>query len=522
MAANTMEASKSKENDFVGQAYERVLFYFGELCKIPHGSGNEKALADYLVEFAKQHGLDWKRSPDDEVVRGKKTHNVVISKPATKGYEACAPVIMQGHIDMVCQKTPESTHDFEKDGIKIIVDGDKMTADGTTLGADDGIGVACALAVLEGGEGIHHPPIQALFTSDEEAGMTGASSVTAELLDGVENKRLINIDTEIEGTLTNACAGGLDCNFDLPVTYVSLPENYALVKIDISGLQGGHSGIEIYKGHANANKLMARVLGAIEEALLIKGNVAGSPLYLVAYVGGDKRNVITKAATATIAVPSERSTEVIDLANACCKIFREEYKDRDADVALSASVITSDKPVSVVSQEATSAFINAILRIQDGVITWLNKDTDLVETSCNLGIVRLDDKGLFFSSMIRSFYRPKKLEVARKMRKIAKRVGANFVTEGEVPEWAPAPESELVKRFEHAYQTAFGTLPTVESIHAGLECGQFANKFPNMDMIALGPTMTGVHTTEETLYLESTRKVVELLLTVLDQMNTNP
>lgn len=514
-----------KPGNFTDQVYERVIHYFREISKIPRGSGNEKAIADWLVEgFAVKHGLEYKRSPGDEVIRGKKTHNVVISKAATAGYENFAPVILQGHIDMVCQKTADSTHNFEKDEIIIITEDNIMTADRTTLGADDGIGVACALAILEGGDGINHPPIQALFTSDEEAGMTGASAVTADLLGGVKDKRLINIDTEEEGIFYNACAGGVDANFDLPAAFESIPENYVLVQIELNGLKGGHSGVEIHKGHANANKLMARTLSAIEEALLIKNDKDGSPIYLAAYTGGDKRNAITKEVTATIAVPKEKAEDVIELTDSCFRIFREEYKGIEDDMMLSAKFVASDfARIMVASQESTGKLIELILRIPNGIIAWLDKDKNLVETSCNLGIVQMKSGGVFLSSMIRSFYRPKLLEVTTEMRKLASGLGVNFLAEGESPAWAPANESELVNRFIAAYKSAFdGKIPRIESIHAGLECGYFAKKFPDMDIIACGPTITGAHTTEETLYLESTKKVVELLLTVLNQMNETP
>lgn len=497
--------------------YELVMHYFREISQIPRGSGKEQKIADYLVNFAKERGFTYTRST--ATVDGKQTHDVVIEKPGTAGYENLDAVILQAHTDMVCQKVKDSAHNFDADPIEIIERDGKMRANGTTLGADDGIGVACILALLKSTE-IAHPPIKALFTSDEEDGMTGAMAVTKEL---VNANRLINIDTETEGTLYYGCAGGLDAVFRLPYTLEPVPDGYELIQIEMSGLLGGHSGVEIHKKHANAHKLMARALRAAFDAY---------PAMLITFIGGDKRNVITREASALIAVEKNNKDKVIELIKNQEDTFLHEYEGIENPktfrlTAESAKAKPGNSPLQALSHGSRDKFLALILVIPNDIQAMHGKVDNLVETSCNLGIIRQETDHFYLCSLIRSFFRTKKLYVLEQMRQLAALSGAAFSFAGDYPDWEPNPDSELIARFKRAYESAFPGageqgLPRVESIHAGLECGYFTENFPGMDMIACGPTITGAHTPEETLDVESTEKVVALLLTVLAQMDSAP
>ena len=493
---------------------ERVMYYFREISKIPRGSGKEQHIANYLVEFAVNNNFVFRRST--ELMDGKQTYNVVIEKPATNGYESLDTVILQTHIDMVCQKVEGSTHNFDVDPIEIIKKNGQLIANGTTLGADDGIGVACVLAILENDhKDITHPRIEALFTSDEEDGMTGARVVT-DLLKST--KRLINIDTATEGTLCYGCAGGITAHFYLPITHESIPEGYTFLKIKLFGLLGGHSGVEIHKKHANAHKLMARTLRAIWDDY---------PALLVSFTGGNMKNVIASEATALIAVEKNKVNIVRELIEDQKKIFLHEYYNIEKDdlFNLTSEIITPDS-CRAISSESSERFLSTLLRIPNDVQAMHDVEKGLVETSCNLGIVLQKSDSFYLCSLIRSFYRTKKLYVLEQMRQLAFIVGANFYSSDDSPAWEPNPQSELLKRFKSAYKHAFPDAnaeeyPRIESIHAGLECRYFADKFPDMDMIACGPTITGAHTPNEALDIASTEKVVKLLLTVLNQMNVS-
>jgi dipeptidase D len=506
--------------ELVAEVNERVFHYFKEVGDIPRGSGNEKAIADYLVEFAKKYGFESTRSAENEYMNGKKTNNVVIFKPATVGYEKCKPVIIQSHNDMVCEKRKDSKHDFEKDPIDYKIteqDGIKvMKANSTTLGGDNGIGMAYTLAILERND-LAHPEINALFTSDEEAGMSGAIAVTAELLKGVDNKCLINVDTEEEGVLFNGCAGGIDANFRMPVNYERTPGDYAFIRIEISGLLGGHSGIDIHRKRANAHILMARTLRAIED---------NCPVRIVEFKGGTMRNAITREVSVLVAVPYEKIDSVTRIVRQERDVFAHEYryieidKDGKSNIALDATVELCELKCSL-SRESTSRLINAIMVIPNGVLEMLGKeeDMDLVETSSNLGIVRLEFSHAFLCSFVRSFVRTRKFYVVEQMKSLANLIGAEFTVAGDSPNWEPETNSELKERFSNAYKAIFGVEPEIKSVHAGLECGYFAQKFPGMDMISCGPTLKWVHTPDEIMYVDTVIKVTELLLNVLNGMD---
>lgn len=505
-------------DNLVKDVNKRVFYYFRRISQIPRGSGNEQAIADWLVDFAKLYGFKYTRSPADEYVNGKKTNNVVIFKPATLGYEHCKPVIIQGHMDMVCTKTADSTHDFLKDPIKIMEYVDKagnniMTADRTTLGADNGIGCAYALAILERDD-IPHPEINALFTSDEEAGMSGAIAVNAELLGGVENKCLVNVDTEEEGSLYNACAGGLYANFEVEIENMeAISSALSVIEIEISGLRGGHSGVDIHRGRANAYILMMKILQEI--------GGSGSDMRLVNITGGKMTNAIAMQSTAVIAVKKNLG-EIQEIVAKHRANFDNEFKGIEP---LENVVMVARKPDKeweyAVPINETNVFVNTVLAIPNGVIEMYPDDSPnagLVKTSTSIGYVEQEPKRILFTSFIRSFIDTEKPKIANQMKNSAQIFGANVSTSGDSPGWAPNPDSELVKRFVSAYQFIFGVTPEIKSIHAGLECGFFAKKFPDMDIISCGPTLVDVHTPDEIMYMDTVIKVTELLLVALWQM----
>lgn len=492
---------------------KRVMSYFREISDIPRGSGNEEKIANYLVQIAGALGKEATVETIETQIGKKKTHNVIVSIPASNGYESCEPVILQAHIDMVCQKSSGSNHDFTKDPIDYSEKDGVIKANGTTLGADDGIGVATILAILESKE-IAHPPLIALFTSDEEQDMTGAMAVTREVFDKLKSKKLINIDTETEGVFYYGCAGGVNANFELPAKYVSAAENMSYCVIDISGLQGGHSGVQIHQKHANAHKLLGRILSHLTACFS-----GDKDAFSIAEIkGGDAKNVITLKATVTLAVKPEYQTDLVDEVEKCLNTFKSEYAGVEPDMQITTKVINGyfDK---VLSRETQEKLISALVLIPNDVLAQHTQVDNLVETSCNLGVLSVDDKHIHLVSFIRSFFESKKQYVISQMKVLAELIGAEFTTDSDFPNWEPNPGSELKMRFKNSYSDVFGKDPVFESIHAGLECGHFARVYPEMDMIACGPTITGAHTIEESLYVNTVEMIVELLIDVLQHMN---
>lgn len=497
--------------ELVKKISERVNFHFRALSQIPRGSGNEKQISDFLVKFAEglqDKGVTYIKSAHEPI--GSKTiYDVVIRKPGMGACTGLPITILQAHIDMVCQKTEHSTHDFLKDPIEIQLDGNKMTAKDTTLGADDGIGVACIMALLESDE-VSHPPIEALFTSDEEDDMTGAMAVTRDLVQG---ERLINIDTETEGVFYYGCAGGINANFSLPINFIPAKKGLIYYSVEVSGLLGGHSGVQIHEKHANANRLLGRALNQLSTILSQKG----SGICLVKINGGDKKNAITRKAQAVVGIdPADRSLFESE-AKTLYETFAHEYEYVEHDLKLEA-VPVLDHYTQVFSPDTLEKLLSLLMVMPNDVLAMHGEIPGLVETSCNLGVLQQEGTQVQLVSFIRSFIESKKQFVVEEMRLLAELVNAAFSTDADFPNWEPASDSELVKRFNKAYSDTFQTEAKFESIHAGLECGHFARAFPDMDMIACGPTITGAHTTEETLYIDTVDKIVHLLLNVLLQM----
>ena len=470
---------------------KRVFYYFEELCKIPHGSGNTKQISDYLVSFAKEHGLEYVQ---DEM------NNVVIYKPATKGYEDAPAVILQGHMDMVCEKRPDVEHDFTKDPLNISVQDGYVTANGTTLGGDDGIAVAYGLALLES-EDIAHPALEVLITVDEEIGLLGAEGIDCSVLKG---KRLINLDSEAEGSLWISCAGGLSGISTIPVQRVEAEGQKAAVKI--TGLMGGHSGAEIDKKRANANVLMGRFLYSLQKETAYE---------IISLAGGQKDNAITREADAELLV------EDINAVKACAeklqKGFREEYAGTDEKITVEITDLgaASAKVLHPTSREKVLFFL---MEVPFGIQKMSGTIDGLVETSTNIGIVKLGEDEFLGSSSVRSSVEAAGAALSDKICYLTEFLGGEYTVQGAYPAWEYRKDSPLRDRMVEVYEEMYGEKPNVVAIHAGLECGLFYKKIEGLDCVSLGPNMKDIHTSEEVLDIASTERVWKYLVKVLESL----
>ena len=470
---------------------KRVFYYFEELCKIPHGSGNTKQISDYLVSFAKEHGLEYVQ---DEM------NNVVIYKPATEGYEDAPAVILQGHMDMVCEKRPDVDHDFTKDPLNISVKDGYVTANGTTLGGDDGIAVAYGLALLESTE-LAHPALEVLITVDEEIGLLGAEGFDCSALKG---KRLINLDSEAEGSLWISCAGGLSGISTIPVQRVEAEGQKAAVKI--TGLMGGHSGAEIDKKRANANVLMGRFLYSLQQETAYE---------IISLAGGQKDNAITREADAELLV------EDINSVKACAeklqKGFREEYAGTDEGITVEITDlgVASAKVLHPTSREKVLFFL---MEVPFGIQKMSGSIDGLVETSTNIGIVKLGEDEFLGSSSVRSSVEAAGAALSDKICYLTEFLGGEYTVQGAYPAWEYRKDSPLRDQMVEVYEEMYGEKPNVVAIHAGLECGLFYKKIEGLDCVSLGPNMKDIHTSEEVLDIASTERVWKYLVKVLESL----
>lgn len=470
---------------------KRVFYYFEELCKIPHGSGNTKQISDYLVSFAKEHGLEYVQ---DEM------NNVVIYKPATEGYEDAPAVILQGHMDMVCEKRPDVDHDFTKDPLNISVKDGYVTANGTTLGGDDGIAVAYGLALLESKD-LAHPALEVLITVDEEIGLLGAEGFDCSVLKG---KRLINLDSEAEGSLWISCAGGLSGISTIPVQRVEAEGQKAAVKI--TGLMGGHSGAEIDKKRANANVLMGRFLYSLQQETAYE---------IISLAGGQKDNAITREADAELLV------EDINSVKACAeklqKVFREEYAGTDEGITVEITDlgVASAKVLHPTSREKVLFFL---MEVPFGIQKMSGSIDGLVETSTNIGIVKLGEDEFLGSSSVRSSVEAAGAALSDKICYLTEFLGGEYTVQGAYPAWEYRKDSPLRDQMVEVYEEMYGEKPNVVAIHAGLECGLFYKKIEGLDCVSLGPNMKDIHTSEEVLDIASTERVWKYLVKVLESL----
>ena len=466
---------------------ERVFHYFEAISAIPRGSGNTKAVSEFCVSFAKEHSLGYKRDA---------IGNVIIKKPASPTYENHPPVILQGHLDMVCEKANGVSHDFEKDGLSLRVDGDLISADGTTLGADDGIAVAMILAVLEDKD-IASPAITALFTVDEETGMYGAQEVDSKDLGA---SVLINIDSEGEGVLTVGCAGGAKVNIDLPLN--TAMNTLPCKKVVLSGLLGGHSGIDINKGRQNADVMLARFISSI-----------GGDVKIVEFIGGFKDNVI----------PASAECVIVDENNYNIQALADDFiaKNRiDSDPGLTISAEESESYPLCFDTRSSKRLLDYILSVPSGVAAMDKNMPELVESSMNLGVVSASAAGGIAKTVlsVRSSVAAKKQALLDDLKGIAARFGAGFSTHGHYPAWEFRKDSRLRDVMVSVYEDLYGKRPTVETVHAGLECGLFCEKIPDFDGVSIGPDMWDIHTANERLSVSSTKRTYDYLCAILKEL----
>ncbi|SHJ59758.1 dipeptidase D [Hathewaya proteolytica DSM 3090] len=473
------------------KSYE-VFKFFKEMNQIPRGSKNEKAISDWLVDFAKQRNL--------EVIQDEAL-NVIIRKPGTKGYENSPIVVIQGHMDMVCEKEDSSNHDFEKDPIAFIVDGDMLRADKTTLGADDGIAVAMGLAILDSKD-ISHPPIELLVTTEEEVGMGGAENLDPSKIKG---RKLINIDSEEEGVLLVSCSGGVRTILDIPVEREQNEERCYNITID--GLQGGHSGMEIHKQRGNANKLMGRVLSDLNSNCDIK---------IVDINGGAKMNAIPRSCSAAFSTNAKE--EIIEkFAVKWQQTLSNEFSSQDKDVKVTFKSVKNEG--KSFTKKSTENIISALLLIPNGVQTMSMEIKGLVESSSNLGIVLTKDSMVEFESAVRSSVSTLKEEIVVRSEQLAKLCGGELKKEADYPAWEYKKDSELRDTCVGVFKEMFGKEPEISAIHAGLECGLFGGKFgDDMDMISMGPDTFDVHTPKEHISIPSIDRMYQYLIEILKKL----
>ena len=469
-----------------------VFFCFEQLCAIPHGSGNTKAISDYLVRFAAEHQL---RCIQDA------HNNVIIFAPGTPGYESAAPVILQGHMDMVCETAPDCTKDMAREGLDLLVDGDTIGARGTTLGGDDGIAVAMALAILDSSE-IAHPALEAVFTVDEEIGMEGAQGLDFSQLSA---RRMLNIDSEDEGIFTVSCAGGASANVSVGLTMA--PNAAPCVKLTVSGLIGGHSGQEINKGRANANILLGRVLDALVQKL---------PVRLVSAAGGRKDNAIPNAAEAVLALAEGDLPAAKQIVSACTADLRKEYAVADPGVT-----VTLEKAAvcpQALTEEATLRVVRYLLLVPNGIAAMSMDIPGLVQTSCNLGIFHVADGVLTAVSSVRSSVASQKQMLLARFAALSRLLGGSLQVTGAYPAWEYRRESVLREKMAAVYEQQIGRAPKIEAIHAGLECGLFAGQLPGLDCVSFGPDLVDIHTAREKMSISSVQRTWKFLLGVLEAL----
>ncbi len=460
---------------------KRVFDFFFEISKIPHTSTNTEKIADYLVDFARARSLWYNRD---------KANNVIIRKPATPGFEDRPAIIFQAHTDMVEDKLPSCDIDMKNEGLRVYRDGDFLKADGTTLGGDDGVGVAYALAILDSAD-IEHPEFEAVFTSDEEIGLIGAAALDTSLLHG---KRMLNLDSDGEGYFTVGCAGGLRIDIALP--YLQKSKEKDLYKITVSGLLGGHSGAEIHKPRANAIKILGEIIA----------NAKGARLASI--TGGNADNAIPRYAEATLALENESC-----LTDAFLRSVTEEY--RDVEPGIDIKIEKTSENMLCFDENDTCRIAEIIEKMPTGVYKMSEDIQGLVETSSNLGVVGVSGGRVTLAVSVRSSKNSEKSALCDRIFDIAKCFSAETSTRGEYPAWEYKKDSELCDVMKRVYLDTFGREPTVMVIHAGLECGIFSQKIEGFDCVSLGPNGFDIHTTDERLSISSTVRVYDYLIKVL-------
>ena len=474
-----------------------VWKYFKDVLEIPRPSKKEEKIVAYLLRFGKEQKLE---TIQDEI------GNVLIRKPATSGMENRKSVVLQSHIDMVCEKNSDKIHNFDNDPIESLIDGDWVTAHDTTLGADDGIGIAVQLAILASSD-IVHGPVECLFTIDEETGLTGAFGLKPGFL---RSKILLNLDSEDEGQLFIGCAGGQDTQAWLPFDYEEAPEGHKAFKIMVSGLKGGHSGDEIDKGHANANKILNRFLWCKKDDFGLKLNV---------FDGGNLRNAIAREAFAIILVPEANISQLIDKVAGYKETSRNEFSITEPNMEITIEEV--DIPETIIDNESFDEMVNSIYGCPHGVIAMSQSIKDFVETSTNLASVKFLEDEILITTSQRSSVESEKQDITNMVKSVFKLAGARTLTSDGYPGWTPNPDSEIMNITVDSYKKLFSTEPEVLAIHAGLECGLIGDKYPEMDMISFGPTIKRAHSPEEKIEIKTVLKFWDLTLDILKSIPEN-
>ncbi|MBP1756488.1 MAG: hypothetical protein H6Q59_2886 [Firmicutes bacterium] len=472
--------------------YKGIFKYFSEISEIPRGSGNEQAISNYLVAYAKAHKLEYTQDS---------AYNVIMIKEATPGYEEEPAIILQGHMDMVCEKVKDATHDFLKDGIKLVVDGDFLHADGTTLGGDNGVAVAYILAMLSD-ETLSHPRLEAIITTDEEMGLNGAKALDLSTLKG---KYLINLDSEEEDCVLTSCAGGMRCNCTLPIQRVEAKGKR--IKISLGGMQGGHSGADIHKNRANAPKLLGRLLFDLRQE---------NDFDLIRMQGGFKDNVIPREAEAELLVAGEGNDlkeSLISIKNSIDKLMKGYQQELSASEPGLKYVLEDldEGSHQVMHPVSFEKMMFMLVNMPNGIQEMSSYIPGLVESSLNLGIFNTEEDHVTFVDAIRSSLYNYKHYMSNQLNYMISFLGGDFNEYAEYPGWEYKPDSLLREHYKRLYQESTGKEMRVEAIHAGLECGILSEKLPGVDAISIGPDLFDVHTVEERMNIPSAIRVYQLL-----------
>ena len=471
-----------------------VWKHFDEIRQIPRCSKHEEKIRNYIVDFAKKQKLKYKVD---------KPGNVVISKPATSDMEKRPTVILQGHMDMVCEKNSDVKFDFTKDPIKLKLKGDKLTADGTTLGADNGIGLAMSLAILED-KSLKHGPLEALFTVDEETGLTGAFALKNDMLTG---RIMLNLDSEDFGVITVGCAGGGDSKIELPLKTEPISGNLESMMIKVSGLRGGHSGVDIHEQRGNAVKILTRMLWKTKDDY---------SFHISEITGGDKHNAIPREAYAKILIDKTKKDNFISTLKKESKNILEEIKPIDPNLKVDFTKI--EKPNKTLTMDSQKQLLNLLQSLPHGVDKWSYDIPDLVETSTNLASVKINEKNILIHMSTRSSIKSALQDLRDRINAVAKLTGAKITEENPYPGWKPNMESKVLKLSRKIFKDMYGNDPKIEAIHAGLETGIIGEKFPGMDMISIGPTLKYPHSPEEELHVSTVDKTYDFVLKILEEI----
>ncbi|NQV01693.1 MAG: aminoacyl-histidine dipeptidase, partial [Bacteroidia bacterium] len=462
--------------------------YFYELTQIPRPSKHEEKVSQYVIDFGKEHGLE---TIVDEV------GNVIIRKPATPGMENRKGVILQAHLDMVPQKNEDTDHDFKIHPLKPYVDGDWVKAEGTTLGADNGIGVAAAMAVLAA-EDLQHGPVEALFTIDEETGMTGAFGLKAGVIQG---DILLNTDSEDEGELYIGCAGGTNANVRFTYQEVEVPDGMSAFKLTVKGLKGGHSGLDIPLGRGNSNKILCRLMWVAERQFSLR---------LSSIDGGSLRNAIPRESFAVIGIPESNKEAFLSYVKEFTEIVLKELSAVEPDLTILVEPVAT--PSKLIDEQIQHNMLNAIYACPNGVIRMSNEMPGLVETSTNLAIVKSANGEINLQCLLRSSVDSAKTDLEQMIQSVFELANAEVMFDGQYLGWKPNPESSILKVMLNVYEKKFGKVPEIRAIHAGLECGILGGAYPNWDMISFGPTIRFPHSPDEKVNITTVEKFWDFLV----------